>query len=240
MTLVKNFHPKLLFSSQDEEKYFEEKEKFHPISASRFAAVFGCSPYISKHAYWQVLRGNKKERKYESPASIRGRREEPHSAKFFAELIGAKLNSSGCKPLTKDTRHCASPDRLFEHPITKQKEGLELKNPDTSPIPRQLNDKMIGHVFQCILNMEVFGREYWNLLYYDRRNGNYAWFRIKRNEEFFDNYLLPESQAFLQSVKDNKPPSERQPNGAKKKMIDLIYKNHYIELVRASLEENKI
>ena len=230
--MIKNFHLKLLVSrNTDKDSYHEEKEKIYSISGSKFGAVFGCGG-ISKSMLWHILKGNKKQKRFESYASRRGREEEPKAAKFFSDLIGARLYSIGCCVLYKDSRLCACPDRLFTHPITKLKEGLEIKNPDTTPIPQEVNSKMISYVFQCILNMEVFDRDYWNLFYYDRRTGEYSWFRITRNEKFFDTYLHPLVNAFLQSVEDNIPPPDRTDSKEKKKMIELIYSEYPIHLVK--------
>jgi len=239
--MIKNFHLKLLVSDQEGDNFFNEKDKFHPVGASKLASVLGVGRYQSKNMLWNILAGRKKQKRFESQSARRGREEEPKSARFFSQLMGVRLYTIGTKCYPQDTRLCASPDRLFTNPYTKEREGLELKNPDTSPIPSKLEPKdMIQYLLQCILNMEVFEREYWHLFYYDRRTGEYSWFKIKRNKEFFNSYILPKVQKFFKSIEEGKEPPDRMKTGKGDKIISKIIENHFIELLRYHPPEIKI
>lgn len=223
----------LLFLNQKCTPIIQLKNDLSMISASRFSAVFGVSDHLTKQAVWSMLHGIKaKESSFRSEAMDHGNREEPYSRKRFYEVwkeryphreFSFRQEGWGVGFYQKDPRFSASPDGIFTWQVDQKihKEGLELKNPWSKPIPKEKCSSMCGYVLQCVLNMEVFDIDLWNLFYYDRRTKEYSWFRIHRNKEFFETFLLPYVDKF---IAEEKPP--RSSRGTKTQIADAIL-NHF-------------
>lgn len=208
----------MLYLPQSTQNFHVLKSNLATISASDFAAVFGVNIHKSKGAFWRQIH-NKDEPKretFQSPAMTHGKNEEPFARSKFLEefrrnnpaLYVREHIECGTGFLQKDPRFCASPDGLFSwstNDFDYQREGYELKNPWSTDVPQSVYHGMAGNVLQCVLNMEVFNTQVWNLFYYKRKTGEFSWFRIHRNKDYFDRYLYPEAVKFLEDTSRQEP-----------------------------------
>lgn len=196
------------------ENYHLIKDKISMISASEFGALFGVSDHMSVAALWRKLVEGKIVIKPPTPATVHGKVEEKYSKEKFFEVWSEQFPQThyinhqelGTGFLQRDPRFCASPDGIFSWSYTDSddiqygnfKEGLELKNPFSRGIPKQLDWTYCGYLLQCVLSMEVFEVDRWNLFFYERKTGDYAWFIIHRNRQFFEDHLRPALDRLLQ------------------------------------------
>lgn len=236
----------LYFLNQENPLFHEMKNSVSKISASRLSAVFGVSSFLSKNKLYLLMKdGHLEETATFSPAMQHGKREERGSAEKFLSVYKDHYPSRcvefrdevGTGFWQKDPRFCASPDRILGwfllqlppkpvHPLMR--EGVELKNPYRKAIPQKVESDMCAYVLQCILNMEIFCVPFWHLFYYKSSTGEYSWFRIHRNQEFFETFIYSEVLKFLQNIEEGKPP-KRMKKGEKKYISEFIVNSHVID-----------
>lgn len=210
------------------------KNNKYLFTGSSLACVFALG-YTSRPKFWRILKGLEEEAPdFPCPAKQYGKDMEPVSRRVFTELFTRYFGyeegqlqfvQRGNRALSKDYRFGASPDDIVEENGLFI-EGAEYKNPYSKPIPKSLNellsiDTYVGHLLQCILNMECFKVQVWNLFYYRDETGDRAWFRITRNEQFWDEVLYPEALRFANSTEA----PTRVPSNFKEKWINAIAKN---------------
>jgi hypothetical protein len=229
-----NFTSFLLFYLPQDHPLFMRlrNSKGYLISGSSLANVFAVG-YTSRPKFWRIMKGLEKEQDFPHPAKEYGKVMEPISRRAFMQcFVNDRPDDStytvvevGNKALALDYRFGASPDGLIKDFLGQLLEGLELKNPFSKAIPLSvemlMTEDYIGHVLQCILNMEVFNVDIWNLFYYRDSTKEKAWFRIKRNKEFFLNVLYREAIRFINLAEC----PIRVPKNFKEKWISDIAKN---------------
>ncbi len=240
----------LYFLNQENPLFHEMKNSVSKISASRLSAVFGVSSFLSKNKLYLLMKeGHLEETATFSPAMQHGKDEERGSAEKFKQVYKDHYPSKdvwfrediGTGFWQKDSRFCASPDRILgwewsshsEQFKTIQerkefKEGLELKNPYIKAIPQKVESDMCAYVLQCVLNMEIFSVPFWHLFYYKSSTGEYSWFRIHRNQEFFETFIYSEVLKFLKNIEEGKPP-KRMKKGEKRYISEFIVNSHKID-----------
>lgn len=238
----------LYFLNQENPLFHEMKNSVSKISASRLSAVFGVSSFLSKNKLYLLMKeGHLEETATFSPAMQHGKDEERGSAEKFLSVYQDHYPSRKCYFTDevgtgfwqKDPRFCASPDRILKWYIdtdlrpanpstTINKEGLELKNPYIKAIPQKVEPEMCAYVLQCVLNMEIFQVPFWHLFYYKSSTGEYSWFRIHRNQEFFETFIYHTVLEFLKTVEEGKPP-KRMKSGVKKYISEFIVNSHVID-----------
>jgi hypothetical protein len=232
----------LYFLNQENPLFHEMKNSVSKISASRLSAVFGVSSFLSKNKLYLLMKeGHLEETATFSPAMQHGKDEERGSAEKFLRVYRDHYPSRhswftdevGTGFWQKDPRFCASPDRILKWELNFnstgiQKEGLELKNPYIKSIPQKVEPEMCAYVLQCVLNMEIFCVPFWHLFYYKSSTGEYSWFRIHRNQEFFETFIYHTVLEFLKTVEEGKPP-KRMKSGVKKYISEFIVNSHVID-----------
>lgn len=231
----------LKMDQQKVEKFHKIKEEYCLISASEFGALFGVSPYLSKQALWRRLKGLEIPKdKFVTKAAYLGKINEPVARELFwkvyqdhypSRTIHIPDHGVGTGFLWYDHRFAASPDSLFTvsrldltkmELIRQVREGLEIKCPQKA-LPDKLDWIHCHFLLQCVLNMEVFGVDYWHLFFF--KEGKYAWFGIRRNKAFFESFLKPKLDELLLMAQE----PGKMKKGEKQAVSEAIMNQYIIE-----------
>lgn len=204
------------------------------LTGSTWSALFALSTYLSRPKLWRLINGQEEESQFPHPAKQYGKDMEPVSRNVFRNIyinyfFGVKwedFEERGSRALIWDTRFGVSPDDVIKL-LGKIVEGAEYKNPYSKDIPKQLEKDHLGHVMQCILSMEVFDVDIWNLFYFRHETKESSWFRIHRNPAYFKETLYPEAVRFMNSPDEPK----RVPGNFTDKWCKAIFDNFKIDKI---------
>lgn len=236
MALMKGFSLELMGLSQSSPGYHKKINKVASIRSSEWSSIWGLNPYLSRAKYWQILKGKKEREEISSflPPILHGHTEEPLSANLFRDLYlenGRKLQEFGSRQLWEDPVFSASPDRLITTEKGKLICGLEIKNPHSKEIPREVSkdnyEELSYRALQCFLCCAIFEVPYWYLFYTKNKTKESALFKVHFNGELW-NQLRGEAKSFYYRTQ---PPEERVKTSYKKEQAKRMVEGMSVTLV---------
>jgi hypothetical protein len=192
-----------LFSQQDKDDLFYRNFKNSLyISASEFGQLLGVDKFISRKKFLEWKYKGKPKGKVFKPACDYGKKEEAGSLDRLSKITGFVIIRVGGMKLSEDQRIGCSPDGLFFNNETNEWEGVEAKNPFSKILPFEFPD--ISHILQCIVCLEVFKVNVWNLFYNCSTSREFVWYKIKRSKEAFEfiykEFVIPFFQGTLRET----------------------------------------
>jgi hypothetical protein len=236
MALRKGFSLELMGLSQDSKDYHSKVNRASKIRSSEWSSIWGLNPYLSRAKYWHILKG-KREREEVSPylpAILHGHTEEPISYKIFERDYldpNLRIQTFGARQYWEDPIFSASPDGLICDEKGKLVAGLEIKNPHTRDIPKEVSpdtyEELSYRALQCFLCCAIFEVPYWFLFYTKNKTRESALFKVHFNGELW-NQLRGEAKTFLYRTH---PPEERVKTKEKKIQAKRMVEGMRVELI---------
>lgn len=183
------------------------------ISSTELSSVLHLNRFKSKNRLWQEKTKKKKRESFYSLSAQRGIDLEPVAICEALEWIDptrtvfTKILRPGIV-FDPWSNMCCSPDALIP-PY-----GLEVKVPNE--VPKTLDQIQDKYVLQVFCSIHVTKFQGWYLFFLDYVDSTKSsLFFFQPNWDLWKNEILKESELFLESVRENRPPKRKSQNDRK-------------------------